>query len=474
MNLVWRTSLIITPPKPKCQTVLQYLNIYDFSKPHLTMLNQIFRLEKPVLDPSTGFLICEGIAARTGVQPYNSEEITKEFRRPGVDWYFVYRDAAFIKAFDEKTKTGTVPVANEHSTINVALADETGDDNVVGWVSTSEIIETKDNNAYLKVKVTIKCPKAIERLISDDHVGLSMGYSTTVVALDKVAVWIDTDGVIGAAGLEYPYILQSTDPVVNHLALCTVGRAGEITAVHLDAYIESEINVPDPEIKEQVVQKSELQKDDYKLYRYPTMDENTSKMLKDAITSALSDMMPKYMGDMMPKVMGDAFKSQECKDALYQAFTAMDLASAIRSMYEKDKPADNAADVSNQEQIKSVAYEKGFQNDGFGSAVIDSIKVWREVGAELVDSANEAMTADQLKTVWLKGKGVEVTDSMTPETINSLYAAVRKIAMTAPTNDSAPASAMKSLFDSFQAPAAATVNPQIRVVQDSFGGAVYY
>lgn len=427
------------------------------------MLNQIFSLSKR-LDPSTGFLICEGIAARTGVQPYNRTEIPAEFLRDGVEWYFVYRDKEFIQSFNAKTSTGIVPIANEHKTINVEVMGD--DDAVVGWISRSEVVETGEDNAYLKITATISDPEAIARVQNDEHVGLSMGYASIIRQLDDPQVWVDTDGVIGEKALDYPYILQSVKPVVNHMALCTIGRAGEVTAVNLDSvseYIKQDIdNVADPD-------EDVASEDDYKLYKYPhedklTMDENMKKALEDAIGAALAD--------ALPKAMCDAFKTKECMDSLYGAFSAMDLTSAIKSMYVQDKPADNAEDNSNQDKIKEVAFAKGFQNDSVdGVAVVEAIKVWREVGADLADSANEAMTATELKSVWLKGKGVELNDSMTPETINSLYATVRKLNVKS--EDAAPKSAMKNLFDSFQAPVAAVQNHGLKVVQDSFGGAVY-
>jgi hypothetical protein len=437
------------------------------------MLNHIFSLSKPTLDPSTGFLICEGIAARTGVQPYNRTEIPAEFLRDGVEWYFVHRDKAFIQSFNDKTSTGTVPIANEHKTINVTIAGD--DDAVVGWISSSEVVETGGDNAYLKITATITDPEAITRVQNDAHVGLSMGYASVIRQLDELQTWVDTDGVIGEKALDYPYYLQSVTPSVNHLALCTIGRAGEITAVNLDSvgseYINRDIDNSAASDEDAAPDGAEIipTGDDYKLYKYPhedklTMDEDMKKALEDAIGAALAD--------ALPKAMCDAFKTKECADSLYGAFTALDLTSAIKSMYTKDKPADNAEDNSNQDKIKEVAFAKGFQNDSIdGQAVVEAIKVWREVGADLADSANEAMTATELKSVWLKGKGVELSDSMTPETINSLYATVRKLNMQS--QDSAPKSAMKNLFDSFQAPVAPVQNHGLKVVQDSFGGAVY-
>lgn len=441
------------------------------------MLNLSFKLDSPQRDDSTGFLICEGIAARTGVQPYSSNDIPPQFSRDGVEWYFVYRDRKFLESFHAKTSTGTVPIVNEHVTVNVDTENDTANpDRVVGWISSSEIFDTADGNAYLKVRITIKDPDAIKRIEEQDHVGLSMGYDSDTVETNEVSTWVDVDGVVGDAGTEYPYNLQAIFPTVNHLALCTMGRAGMVTSVQLDSYIETEIKGESAQEESQssdtAIADNETT-DDYKLYRYPTMDETNKMhdMLRDAISSAIND--------MLPKAMCDAFATDSVRDSLYGAFTKMDLVSALREMHEdQDKPAHDPGDKAVQANIQSTATQKGFIHDGasFSKAVVDSIKVWREVGSEIADSANEAMTAEELKITWLKAKGVEVNDSMSAETINSLYATVRSLAAKgAAHQDAAPKSEMKQLFDSFKAPSQAATSQYdgIRVVQDSLGGAIY-
>jgi hypothetical protein len=448
-------------------------------------IDQLF-LELPLasytVDESTGFLICAGVGARTGVQPYRGEEIGKV---GDTEFQFVYRGIKFIQQLEEQFKAATKPLTADHHTIKVTESGAENLDKFVGWVNNCECV-VKEKNAYLALSVVINSPDLIAKIkAGDEHIGLSVGYTVPPLKTVKPSEWVDADGVVGEPGVSYTYMLEMVNPTVNHLAICEMGRAGASTKLFLDNAenlqeiadtscdssstrdaVRSEYYNNEKASEEKDISFSDEQAllgDAYRLYPYPNktgqhniMDEqryaDMMAKVSDAMQKCVSDAMDKSLKDGVSKAMCDALESPQFTQKLYGAFQAQDLVSAIKEMFAHDKPSDNAPDKATQSTITNAVVSNGFYKDSaeFGKEIVAAMQVWKEVGPEIADSANEAMSATALKAAYLSKKGVDVKDSFNEETINELYKVLRD---NMPAKQAQAVSPMKALFDSMSAPA---------------------
>jgi Uncharacterized protein conserved in bacteria (DUF2213) len=435
-------------------------------------------LESHTVDESTGFLICAGVGARTGVQPYKGEEIGKV---GDAEFHFVYRGIEFIKQLEEQFREATKPLTDDHHTIKVTATSAENLDKIVGWVNKCECV-VQGKNAYLAISVVITDPELIARIqAGEEHIGLSVGYTVPPLKAVKPTEWVDADGVVGDPGTAYIYTLEMVNPAVNHLAICQMGRAGASTKLFLDSLESLKVSCDSSStrnaVRSEYYNSEEASKEEaisffnapaplgdaYRLYPYPNktgqhniMDEqqyaDMMAKVNDAVQKCMSDAIGKGFKDGINKAMCDALENPNFTQKLYGAFQAQDLVSAIRAMFEHDKGSENAADKATQANITNAVTSNGFYKDSaeFGREIVAAMQVWKEVGPEIADSTNEAMSATALKAAYLTKKGVEVKDSFNEETINELYKVLRD---NMPAKQQQAVSPMKSLFDSMSNPA---------------------
>jgi len=420
-------------------------------------------LESKKIDTDTGFVLCQGIAARVGVQPYRNEELKPELRDSSVEFQAVYRDRDFLVQMCEALHQGKIAITDEHH----FLENGTNTDKVIGWVKDAQVVD-KDDMSYLIVYLTIFNPEIAQKIISGtEHIGLSLGYISSVVrcALDR---WVDTHGVVGDKNQSYPYNLVVKRPRVNHLAVCNLGRAGLATQVYADAM---------PLLADTVATTERIE-DQQKLYPYPdSANMITEKQLQDALAAAMSQISDKFnsMEDRMVAKTCDALMPK-VKDTLYGAFSGADFAAVIKQMFERDKTAADPDEQATQQQIMSVAHDKGFYKDSaeFKSVIMDSLTVWQELGSEAasLEGISSANTGDEIRLAWLASKGIKLTDGASREDILSVYEGLRKTAKTS--EKETQTSDVKRFFDSIkvQTPNSLSSNDNIQYTSD--GGAIYF
>jgi hypothetical protein len=421
-------------------------------------------LESKETDADTGFVLCQGIAARVGVQPYRNDELRPELRDSSVEFQAVYRDRDFLVQMCEVMCQGKIAITDEHH----FLENGTNTDKIIGWVKDAKVAD-KDDMSYLIVYLTIFNPEIAQKIITGtEHIGLSLGYTSTVASC-ATARWVDTHGVVGAKNQSYPYNLVVKRPRVNHIAVCSLGRAGLATQVYADAM---------PLLADTTAEPPDRIEDQQKIYPYPdSANMLTEKQLQDALSAAMSQISDKFnsMEDRMVTKTCDALMPK-LKDTLYGAFSGADFAAVIKQMFERDKTAADPDEQATQQQIMSVAHDKGFYKDSadFKSVIMDSLTVWQDLGPEAaaLEGISSANTGDEIRVAWLSSKGIKLSDRASREDILSVYEGLRKTAKTEDT--SVQVSDVKRFFDSLQGSTSQTIAGNSNIQRTPDGGVIYF
>jgi hypothetical protein len=393
----------------------------DEAEDHSKALLSTLKLDKPVLDPDTGFLHATIVSARLGVQPYPEYGVAH------------YRDEKFLKQLAERLRYK--PLVDGHHEISPTQNIE----KQVGL-----IVESKVKGPLTVQQVVIHDAILIKRILSkeDKELGLSVGYDALCVPVGH-QTWSDVNGIAGLPGQEYAYQVHQTNPRPNHVAVVPLGRGGHILKI-----------IDEPSITSGSSPLSSMDNNKMEMIdKNPDFAALNDRMgaIEDSL-KALKDMPSTY--DSMHKDMDDKFK--HIADSIAQNNST--IMSAIKEAFygQERKYGTETSEVPKIEAAAGTAPNTVphlRDSADFSASVAESTGLWLRHKDELL-AAGADLTAspDDLRATILAGHKIAIGDSLEGDNrslaLRSAYDAFLVTSEAAQNTLAAPVSAAQRLFDS--------------------------
>ena len=209
-------------------------------------------LQKPVVDPKTGWVRADGYIARTGIQVYHRQD-GSEIRE--------YRPPEEVFHPDALDSFNLVPLTNDHPPEGLLTAD-----NATTYTRGMVVAPSRDGNK-VRAQFQVTDAKTIKALKSG-KVQLSCGYVC------------DLDETPGVTPEGEHYDARQVNIRGNHVALVAAGRAGPEVRIRMDSK-DAEFAISEP------IRKESGNREDRMAFKIDGVDYEMSDTAAQAVAKAL-------------------------------------------------------------------------------------------------------------------------------------------------------------------------------------------
>jgi hypothetical protein len=232
-----------------------------------------FEWHPPIVDPNTGFMTVCGIACRSGIQPYTTDDGSIKG---------VYRSADFIKSMADKFAEGKSALILQHTEFNSQNLSAQ-----IGWINDGAFV-SKDSEGFAFFEAVITDPNTLDEIKKQGdslNLPVSPSYKHQLRKPSKPQYWQDSLGLVGAPKEEYVYVEEQIgDPTIDNLAVVDYGRGGPYVGIFYSNPLVSGIynndNIAPTSTDGATVEPSA---DSTQLYPYPHTENDDMKEVLDAL-----------------------------------------------------------------------------------------------------------------------------------------------------------------------------------------------